>query len=159
MNSFATQPSSPSPCLVKRIFCARHLCSRLAHSVFLYRSSPEFGVFVLTRVGINTPVTREPPTSDRLTGSTKQAALGGFGTQRSRPSAGGGASAGCYFGKESEWLAAEQKHHDYLEGDRRPGRNNSGCFLRGLGGSRRRLKGNSAKLFNAIKQKRSFQVV
>lgn len=85
-------------------------------SVFLYRSSLEFSVFILTWVGINTPVTREQLPSDQITSSIMQAPLCGFGTQRLRPPAGGFSQ--CYFGtrSESEWLTGEQKHDNYGEG-------------------------------------------
>lgn len=75
--------------------------TRLSRSVVLYWSSQELSVFILTSVCINTPVTREQPLSDQITGSIKQTPLCGFGTQRSRPLAGRFSQGNSETGRES----------------------------------------------------------
>lgn len=93
----------------------------------------------------------------------KQAALGGFGTQRSRPSAGGvgvgGRGGVATLGESQNDWPPNKNTTIILRGIAGRAGLIAAGFLRGLGGSPRRLKGNWAKLFNAIKQKRSFQVV
>lgn len=94
------------------------LCRRVTHlsrSVVVYWSSLEFIVFILTPVCINTPVTREQPPSDQITSSIKQTPLCGFGTQRSRPLAGGFSQCNSVTGSESEWLPTKHKNNKYRE--------------------------------------------
>ncbi len=86
--------------------------TRLSLSVVAYWSSLELSVFILTSACINTPVTREQSPSDQITSSIKQTPLCGFGTQRSRPLAGGFSQRNSGSGSESEWLPAKQKHNN-----------------------------------------------
>lgn len=101
--------------------CADQMCSNLlpcwseclSCSVVTYWSSLASSVFILTSVCINTSVTRGKALSDQITSSTELNPLCGFGTQRSRPLAGGLSQSNTRSG-EGVWVTARQTKTEQL---------------------------------------------